>query len=104
MTGKIEPALTPEEWATFPNWPMAVGRGENPMPNYHPSPHGTAAANLYGQSYGFTHEDVRRHREDEASFGRLAQLFPDQPSMESRRAWHESMAERIAALLPPEAP
>lgn len=26
MTGKIEPALTPEEWATFPNWPMAVGR------------------------------------------------------------------------------
>lgn len=67
---RIEPALTPEEWARGNNAHlerMEEGRGglywyrraeHEPEPLYFPTRHGSAALNLHGQPFGFTHADV----------------------------------------------
>lgn len=58
----IKPALTPKEWDSYPNWPYAKPPEGAEMPLYYPTMHGIAAANLHGQSFGFTHEDVALER------------------------------------------
>ncbi len=65
----IRPALTPEEWAAFPNSHLVqavelvdgtLGHAQTiagePLPLWFPTPHGTAAVNLHGQPFGFTRE------------------------------------------------
>jgi len=82
----MKPALTAEEWASFPNWPLAELPSNDDLPLYYPSKHGIAAANLHGQPFGFTREDVRVLRQ-EAGY------------------YHDGiadLADRIEALLPPE--
>ena len=83
--------------------------------------HGTAALCLHDQPFGFTREDARRHRREadrlreymdqpcqtKELFGGGV-LLVDDPGETMRKgdllAWHESMADRIEALLPPEGP
>lgn len=75
-----------------------------------------AALCLHGQPFGFTRFDSDRHRECAAGYdhalnalrdyvagsGREAQAFASQEDeMRRNRQWHESMADRIEALLPP---
>jgi len=112
----MKPALTKEEWASFPNWPGARAGEVHELPLYYPTKHGIAAANLYGQPFGFTHEDVRRHREQAkdarqvyiAWTDRFQRWKPQEGEEEACQAtndlvaWHESMADRLAALLPEE--
>ena len=86
----ISPALTAEEWASFPNWPDAEHVVLEPL--YYPSLHGIAAANLHGQPFGFTREDV------EVLTDAVGSVYS---SMEGS-AKLLSLADRIEALLPPE--
>ena len=84
----IEPALSAEAWKRYPD--VAVGSlppGDE-LPLYYPSRHGIAAANLYGQPFGFTREDVR-----------LLEWW----GMEYEHTPILNLAARIAALLPPDA-
>jgi hypothetical protein len=103
----ITPALTPEEWAT-----KGVGRTDewyafiasdgtlvvDSTGHYHERSiddedrHALAALALAGQPFGFTWEDV-----DAARY--IAGDSPDKPSRILR-----SLADRIAALLPPRPP
>ena len=55
-------------------------------------PHVTAALALYGQPFGFTHEHVRALREYADSHGGVT----------GEAAIFAAIADRIAALLPPE--
>jgi hypothetical protein len=90
----IGPALTPEQWATFPDWGREVVPPEITLeeyPLYFPSKHGIAAVNLHEQPFGFTRGDVAVLR-DIAIAGR-SMGFSGAAS---------SLADRIEALLPPE--
>lgn len=96
---ELRAALTAEEWDRFPD--IAAGgqptRGEEPL--YHHTRHGIAAANLHGQPFGFTWEDVDRLWEavslaDEHMTGPIT-------AGESLGARLSLLADRIAALLPP---
>lgn len=83
----MKPALTPEQWADF----RARGNDDSyewPLDN----DHATAALCLYGQPFGFTREDLTCLRYVMAS---LDHHGIPQPCL-------ESLADRIAALLPPE--
>ncbi len=133
MADRIEPALSAEEWAEFldkSRWhgDRVEGRtlfvasdcgGEPYAEDVELDAHETAAKCLHGQPFGFTHEDVRRHREqaallrdmeievesqgDQQTDGENAEFIRQQHERWIREAaWHESMAERLAALLPPE--
>lgn len=80
----IEPALTPDGW-----------RGQTPadaneIDEWWGTPHQIAAGCLYGQPFGFTRYDVTllRHAADFAQ--------PRHPEL-------HGLADRIEALLPPEA-
>lgn len=87
----MEPALTKEEWARFPD--IAAGEpvpGEEPL--YHWTPHGIAAANLHGQSFGFTWEDVEWLRDVDVN----EYIDPTKAQSVFR-----DLADRIEALLPP---
>jgi hypothetical protein len=129
-------AMSAEEWAKFigpPRWraDRVEGRtlfvasncgGEPYAEDVELDAHATAAKCLHGQLFGFTHEDVRRHREEarvlRRELGQRAldsQLRAPSTSFEDafgtadrrireRIRWYESMAERLAALLPPEEP
>ena len=130
---EIKPALTKEEWAEWlrpdrRHGDRIEGRtlyvcsdcgGEPYAEDVEMDAHKTAAKCLYGQPFGFTHEDVRRHREQAAMFWRWVREAQERSMLQapnpnefgfassldrniSRAAWHESMASRIAALLPPE--
>lgn len=123
MNEPIKPALTPEEWATIEQGHRERREEDGPDPLYHPTRHGIAAANLRGQPFGFTWEDVDDEIaaavEAEAA-ARYAQVMLDQPprayenpgaayaSYQRQRADAEAKAQRfrsraakIAALLPP---
>ncbi len=86
MSDKISPALTAEEWARMPDVARSTPRADLPL--YFPSRHGIAAVNLSGHPYGFTQEDVMRLR---------------QAADDVRDSGVASIADRIEALLPPEA-
>src|SRR4051812_13772232 len=82
-------ALSPAEWASYPNWPDAPPiRRVADAPLYYPTRHGIAAANLYGTPEGFTHDDVAYLR------GLASDPFLPHDAKAA------SLAERIAALLP----
>lgn len=121
---EIKPALSAEEWAVLtrpeatqptrgPSGSVWVGGGLVPgVPgerglqfDVSNETHGTVAALLFRQPFGFTWNDVDRHRTQ-------AEWFREQMRAEPRwiddhrddAEWHESMADRIAALLPPKTP
>ena len=87
---EIKPALTAEEWAEMAAPPIIFGkyanRGENLLAwaedDTHLDRHQLAAVALYGQPFGFTWDDVDRLR------------TTNDPVL-------RSLADRIAALLPP---
>lgn len=88
----IRPALTPEEWALLFDGDISWS-GTLLCDN----PHGAAAAAIHGQPYGFTREDVRAIRD-------LVGAWRSWSVMNAKGDHFESIADRIAALLPPEAP
>jgi len=68
-----------------------------------PNLHALAAFCLHKQPFGFTKLDVDRHREQAEHRRRLKvedSLYAN--AHEEYATWHESMADRIEALLPPE--
>lgn len=119
----IEPALTPEEWAELRDTgaltmgPFGAVLEMDGTVTIYDSDDGytlqqsaLAALCLHDQPSGFTREDVTRHR-NRAKYYRenLAATvatwdFPQAERDSKRRhgEWHESMADRIEALLPPE--
>jgi hypothetical protein len=115
---KIEPALTAEEWlGVFPTESVDItglvkAMRTTDLPAYRVMPehrHGVAARCLYGQPFGFTWDDVSRHRDyaDRLAGPHGAAFLPPGSITEAVHQfaeWHRSMADRIAALLPPEAP
>lgn len=93
---KIDPALSPEEWAAVES--ELAGRKLNPKTD-----HGLAAVALYRNPFGFTREDVARlgaliQALDRAETAQelLVELIVLDPE-----PWR-SLAARIEALLPPE--
>jgi len=97
-----EPALTPSEWRLLRLWnagKMPGGRVRGMvvlgLPESHK--HGAAACALYGQPFGFTHEDIEILRTmsttaDASDYaGWLAEPLT-------------SIADRLEALLPPKTP
>jgi hypothetical protein len=87
----IPPALTPEEWRRalaneFDRQAM-LARSCDPQSG---NDHARAALSLYGQSFGFTHEDIE-------TLGRHIDLSRDQYADPKLL----SLVDRLAALLPP---
>jgi hypothetical protein len=72
--------------------------------------HGLAALALYGQTFGFTREDVKACRSAAARYAALARDAASTGSEVQRGAFQvisaqsASLADRIEALLPPEEP
>lgn len=133
---RIQAALTPEEWAEFLS---PANKEWAPLAYHMRGSHAAAATNLYGQPFGFTHEDVRKLRAiggqilteeallapctcgqvrmkhggrvpPEEGFGygyhyaecnrsRVVHALPF-----TTVEWAAKLADRIAALLPPEVP
>lgn len=106
----IRPALTPEAWrlrqygnhyitrsALFVSSEVdsAILRGAER--------HAVAALALYGQPFGFTHEDVAELREAVAYYGEH-RTGPESDLIDASQARLSRLADRLAALLPPETP
>ncbi len=96
----MTPALSKEEWGTWPNWPI-INRTDDQdegggLPLYYPTKHGIAAANLHGQPFGFTHEDVEL-----LTGGDIDTHYAADHKVIDEHL--RSLAQRISALLPPEA-
>jgi hypothetical protein len=88
----IHRALTSEEWAeVLRNRGQFVGGQDSTLPRI-------AALALYGQPFGFTHEDVTLLRGIARNHG-LGFTVGDGPQPPERV---RALADRIAALLPPE--
>jgi hypothetical protein len=95
---KIKPALTAEDWKSQLEWINGGHRGMPPLVvESIIDAHVDAALALYGQPFGFTREDVGILREAAKRIERERNpyiMFPENLS---------SLADRIEALLPPEA-
>ena len=97
----IKPALKANEWAEFlapenSEWAPLV-YGENM------SDHSAAAVALHEQPFGFTRSDAFNHRTEASALRRRAESDKvARLAMLGVADWHESMADRIEALLPPE--
>lgn len=122
----MKPALTAEEWdsgyeskdltvSLRSNNRLGVSAHSYPLGGTLGDPrdiHALAALCLHGQPFGFTREDVVRHRNVAESIRMSLELqgpaatwdFPREEidSKARHAAWHDSMADRIEALLPPE--
>lgn len=106
MTEKIEAAMTPDEWGTWQKhppspqeWDYATGELGGV------STHGLAALALYGLPEGFTWEDVDLLRRDvEPVAADRAVGTGEQAAVQRLYDRLESLASRIAALLPPRTP
>lgn len=112
---EIKPALTEKEWVELrleikhPHGVLALIPYIADMP---PGGimHKVGAACLHKQPFGFTREDVARHRDKAVGLQASLSLHRLGPVpggngvavIEAERDWHESMADRIEALLPPE--
>ena len=106
VVSAVKPALTAKEWADL--------HSKDDIGLWSPPPwassHAIATYHLYEQPFGFTREDVQRHRDYAASLEgslRIHRMAPIKGSngiarIESERDWHVSIADRIEALLPPE--
>lgn len=100
MAEEIQPALTAEEWrcgfAERPNRTVELGVLVTDHTDYTISVqdertlHALAALCLYGQPFGFTREDLK------------ALMWAIDDSGDLLAAKLRSLADRIAALLPPE--
>jgi hypothetical protein len=94
MTERIEPALTPEEWAEWQAHPdsalrLSCAASEASLDL---DTHGLAALCLYQQPFGFTREDVEiltRCADSDGTYEEDVEPLRD-------------LTARIAALLPPE--
>lgn len=105
---ELKPALTREQWLAVlsdPYWYEYQGpqHGGSSQPHI-TSRHGKAATALYGQPFGFTPEDVamlrgvaQETRFMEKHVGAYSPQFVSEYSAEAM----DSIADRIAALLPP---
>jgi len=91
MTDRISPALTPEEWAGVQTGTVGIVGTPNAQAN-----HQLAALCLYGQPFGFTREDVVMLR--------CVEVVCRRESLVEPASSMASLADRIAALLPPETP
>lgn len=110
-TPSIPPALTKEEWAPRVDPDIYAGQvieagdvarrddGTIILGNDLPitRPHATAALCLYGQPFGFTHEELGAMRDEYKA------LWAGNDDHPRARLLHSTI-EKIAALLPPEAP
>ncbi len=102
----IKPALTPEQWAEalhygWPDYRYDVIFGGNPE-NRQTFRHAHAAVALLDQQFGFTREDVALCQllfKTEQAFGAKIGNW----LREEERGALRSLADRIEALLPPEA-
>ncbi len=94
MSDKIAPALTPEEWRQALRYGVDTSKVETGPFSWWEQ-HQIATLALFGQPFGFTREDV-------ATFRYV--LGPSGPWSTGPFEWLESLAARIEALLPPEAP
>lgn len=104
----VKPALTAEEWARGPGvfgWDdgsvFIAHRDEQPSVE---RPHAVAAVLLHGQPFGFTREDVRMLREcakQQRDIELDSEAIAYAGSLEYG-AELDALADRIAALLPPE--
>lgn len=132
MSETVTPALTPEEWAakgiSAPWWSLGIGhRGKigfgatdagGDMTTQ--QRHGVAALCLYGQPFGFTHEDVDALRtladefEQEAKMSEAEHFVGAGARSDDGGIWRKNaescrrrgaelarIADRITALLPP---
>jgi hypothetical protein len=115
--GRMKPALTPEEWKEWRRGRVSdriEGRtffvasdcgGEPYAEEVELDAHETAAKCLYGQPFGFTREDVLRLRAHAKWYDEQTQGVVYACPIEDIPSWQlRDMAERIAALLPPEEP
>lgn len=92
MTDRISPALTPEEWVGVRNGTVGIVGIPNAKAN-----HQIAAVCLYGEPFGFTRKDVDLLREE-------ARCCRDHWNQRLAALFFDELADRIAALLPPETP
>ncbi len=103
---EIKPALTAEEWAAcLPDITAQEGIGAFCTGEFvqNVERHAFAALCLHEQPFGFTRWDVRRHREQAGYRRRLMVEDPLYANAHEEYAdWHDSMADRIEALIPPE--
>jgi hypothetical protein len=127
MSEKIEPALTPEEWAErrilfdrpegYEDWIeggyAATSTGLVYMLEVEgcnrdtemDRRHALAALALLGQPFGFTHEDVELLRLLASNFSAQGMFVRgDLIRWETTGAFYSSLADRIEALLPPRTP
>jgi hypothetical protein len=90
MTEPVKPALSPEEWKDV------LQRNGDGWNHARLTDYGEAAALLYHSGFGFTREDVFR-------LEAVATLVEDLKYFQSGRPeMLRDIAQRIAALLPPE--
>lgn len=102
MTDRISPALTPEEWAGVQTGTVGIVGTPNAQAN-----HQLAALCLYGQPFGFTREDVRALQfegNDLLAWAGDAETDEERQRMNRHGFQLLNVADRIAALLPPETP
>lgn len=100
-------ALNPDEWARFGTWSPLARVGEMSLCMGVADYRAVAALALYGQPFGFTHEDVRLLRAVARSAHLLMENRPDgywSAGVADADKLAASLADRIAALLPPEHP
>lgn len=102
MSDPVRPALSAEGWRMFGG--DAIESAENFIHQTHGDEtqeevaehmHAVAALALYGQPFGFTHEDVRRLHQLGSDLARTQHAYAD-------GEFYLDLAARISALLPPE--
>lgn len=112
MSEGIRPALTPEEWAEGSSGLVEIDRDgwlvvryPNDEDGYSEiildNAHGAAALCLYGQPFGFTWDDVDTLRHEASYLHEAANRDAKYPVVSEYGADLESLAARLAALLPP---
>lgn len=102
MTDKVQPALTPDQWAM--REVVLNDALEHGTPCEPAELHRIAALCLYGQPYGLTHEDVAAVEWAVKEELRHLQITEGTKHGHLILLQLESLAHRIAALLPPEIP
>lgn len=103
MSDNVEPALSPGQWEAD----LAAiedGKLGEVLESYRDERHPLAAIALYGQPFGFTHDDLHMVRaQASARMTDAPEPSRDDPTWgywNQQRRWRE-LADRIAALLPP---
>lgn len=112
----MKPALTPEEWRDGKRFDGVMlypvpgglmvsdnlsGMATQVFDELFPA---LAAYALHGQSFGFTREDVDRLRGWRIDTETGDRIYRDEPSSIRWQEFADALADRIAALLPPEEP